>query len=309
MFLWDISNTTSELQKWIIQNEGSEHLHTPSQWLGSRCEQSDRHSELCLDATRKIELKSTCQIFRQHTSSVRYRLLSAENWDNGTIYSFSTTYCPIQKHLSSFRTRIVAFRQFHYGSGSTSYRRFNRIPIHESSHEPRFWQKPVKRATTLSEIHFSYCVVFRFISGFQISQFLQVIWIQLLCSRDNYFPHKVLQSDRSMKDKRTNKFWNSMIPTLSDNLWVLTLICNVTRSWIRLVRVCDPLQGISTRYLRSRIPSEGHCHRFAIRFWTIMDRWNCSVEEDSAQFAWGGYSEYGHSWNCIVKGTSSPQHC
>lgn len=138
---------------------------------------------------------------------------------------------------------------------------------------------------------------------------LQVSWIQILCSGDNYFLHKVLQPDRSMKDKGANKFWNSMIPAFSDNLWVLTLICNVTRSWIRLVRVCDPLQGISTRYLRSRVPSERHCHRFAVCFWAIMDRWNCSVEEDSAQFAWGGYSEYGHSWNCTAKGTSSPQHC
>ena len=104
-------------------------------------------------------------------------------------------------------------------------------------------------------------------------------------------------------------FWNSMIPAFSDILWVLTLICNVTRSWIRLVRVCGTLQGISTRYLRSCIPGERHCHRFAICLYTIMDRWNCSVEEDSAQFAWGGYPEYGHSWNCIAQGTSSSQHC
>ena len=77
-------------------------------------------------------------------------------------------------------------------------------------------------------------------------------------------------------------FWNSMIPAFSDILWVLTHICNVTRSWIRLVRVCGTLQGISTRYLRSCIPGERHCHRFAICLYTIMDRWNCSVEEDSA---------------------------
>ena len=223
------------------------------------------------------------------------------------MYFFSTTYCPILNHFRHFVPESL-----HFASFTTEVAP---LPIFDSIvylSIKALTNKEFDRNLSnvwLSTVKFISHIALFSLQVFKIHRHLHTSWIQILCSGDNYFPHKALQSDRSIWDQKITKFRNSMIPAFSDILWVLTLICNVTRSWIRLVRVCGTLQGISTRYLRSCIPGERHCHRFAICLYTIMDRWNCSVEEDSAQFAWGGHSEYGHSWNCIAQGTSSSQHC
>ena len=126
----------------------------------------------------------TQYFFSEVPTIIRWRL---RQWGNVLLQYNVLSY---SEPLSSFRTRVFAFRQFHYGGSSTSYFRFNRILIHKSSHEQRIWQKPVKCLTIHCEIHFTYCLVF--FASFQNSQTSpyimnsnSVFWRQLFPSQSS----------------------------------------------------------------------------------------------------------------------------